>query len=238
MSNCTVNSPWDDGICPKSSFGLGYNRPTENITITNCQVSGYDEGTLLDGTRQRTQRGYSHGGPTGRIKNTERSRTGVLETSRFPTASLSFSRHRPRERGWRLHGGHHDQQHHDAGNRQFSYLYSVGRTQPWAGRNGHWNGEADQNQWLSRTVTAESGILIVGLVGHPIEDLSLSNIFIDFVGGGTEEQGQRVVRSLPTLIPSHRGGGYSFVGVICASRDELLDGSCRIPLYPRQTYAR
>jgi polygalacturonase len=24
VSNCTVNSPWDDGICPKSSFALGY----------------------------------------------------------------------------------------------------------------------------------------------------------------------------------------------------------------------
>ena len=24
VSNCSVNSPWDDGICPKSSFALGY----------------------------------------------------------------------------------------------------------------------------------------------------------------------------------------------------------------------
>ncbi len=52
VSNCTVNSPYDDGICPKASFGLGYVRPTENVTITNCQVSGFAEGTLLDGTRQ------------------------------------------------------------------------------------------------------------------------------------------------------------------------------------------
>ncbi|MDE3163647.1 MAG: right-handed parallel beta-helix repeat-containing protein, partial [Acidobacteriota bacterium] len=28
VSNCTVNSPWDDGICPKSSYALGYARPT------------------------------------------------------------------------------------------------------------------------------------------------------------------------------------------------------------------
>ena len=26
VSNCTVNSPWDDGICPKSSYALGYAR--------------------------------------------------------------------------------------------------------------------------------------------------------------------------------------------------------------------
>ncbi len=51
VSNCTVNSPWDDGICPKSSYALGYSRATENVTITNCYVTGnYELGTVLDGT--------------------------------------------------------------------------------------------------------------------------------------------------------------------------------------------
>lgn len=69
ISNCTVNSPFDDGICPKSSYALGYARVTENVTITNCQVSGYDEGTLLDGTYKREFRNASGTfSPTGRIK--------------------------------------------------------------------------------------------------------------------------------------------------------------------------
>src|SRR5204863_2756595 len=69
ISNCTVNSPFDDGICPKSSFALGYARATENVTITNCQVSGYDEGTLLDGTFKREFRNANgQFSPTGRIK--------------------------------------------------------------------------------------------------------------------------------------------------------------------------
>jgi polygalacturonase len=51
IDNCSVNSPWDDAICPKSSYALGYARPTENVTISNCFVSGgYQPGTLLDGT--------------------------------------------------------------------------------------------------------------------------------------------------------------------------------------------
>ncbi len=66
VSNCTVNSPRDDGICLKSSFALGYARSTENVTITNCQVSGYVEGTLLDGTFQKTD--PKNHEPTGRIK--------------------------------------------------------------------------------------------------------------------------------------------------------------------------
>lgn len=50
VSNCKVNAPHDDAICPKSSFALGKKVITENLTITNCQVSGYKEGTLIDGT--------------------------------------------------------------------------------------------------------------------------------------------------------------------------------------------
>lgn len=51
VSNCTVNSPWDDAICPKSSYALGYPRVTENITIANCVVLGnYQVGSVLDGT--------------------------------------------------------------------------------------------------------------------------------------------------------------------------------------------
>ncbi|MES2775981.1 MAG: glycoside hydrolase family 28 protein [Bacteroidota bacterium] len=70
ISNCTINSPWDDAICLKSSFGLGYAKPTQNVTITNCQVSGYDLGTFYNATYQRKEwnRVPDHEGPTGRIK--------------------------------------------------------------------------------------------------------------------------------------------------------------------------
>jgi len=62
VSNCRVNSPRDDGICPKSTCALGETRLTENLTIVNCQVSGFVEGTLIDGTLRPAK------GGTGRIK--------------------------------------------------------------------------------------------------------------------------------------------------------------------------
>ncbi len=70
VSNCTINSPNDDGICLKSSYGLGYAKPTQDVTITNCQVSGFDAGTLYDGTykREEWKRVPDRDGPTGRIK--------------------------------------------------------------------------------------------------------------------------------------------------------------------------
>jgi polygalacturonase len=68
VSNCAVNSPWDDAICPKSSYALGYARATENVTIANCYVSGaYKLGTLLDGSFQRFEPGAKAYG-NGRIK--------------------------------------------------------------------------------------------------------------------------------------------------------------------------
>jgi hypothetical protein len=70
ISNCSVNSPFDDAIVLKSSFGLGFARVTEDVTITNCSVSGFDIGTFLDGTYKRENAGKvpDRGVVTGRIK--------------------------------------------------------------------------------------------------------------------------------------------------------------------------
>ena len=70
ISNCTVNSPWDDAICLKSSYALGFARATENVTITNCQVTGFDRGTFINGTYKRDEYKLvpDKEGPTGRIK--------------------------------------------------------------------------------------------------------------------------------------------------------------------------
>ena len=78
VSNCTVNSPWDDGICPKSSFALGYARPTRNLTITNCWVTGYYElGSVLDGTFKKFALD-AHVPRTGRIKCGTESNGGFI----------------------------------------------------------------------------------------------------------------------------------------------------------------
>ena len=69
ISNSSVNAPNDDAIVLKGSHALGAARASENITITNCLVSGFEIGSLLDGTYKRTvQRAPDRDGPTGRIK--------------------------------------------------------------------------------------------------------------------------------------------------------------------------
>lgn len=69
ITNCQVNTPWDDAIVLKSSYALGRFLDCERITVDGCQVSGYDCGTLLDGTRQLIgETAPDRGGRTGRIK--------------------------------------------------------------------------------------------------------------------------------------------------------------------------
>jgi polygalacturonase len=69
ISNCRVNSPNDDAIVIKSSYALGFARYTENVAVTNCMVSGYDLGTVLNGTFGKTQElAPDRDGVTGRIK--------------------------------------------------------------------------------------------------------------------------------------------------------------------------
>lgn len=69
ITNCTVNSLNDDGIVLKSSYGLGYPKATENVLVKNCTVSGYDPGTVYYGTYGTSiTAAPDRDGPTGRVK--------------------------------------------------------------------------------------------------------------------------------------------------------------------------
>ena len=69
VTGCRVNTPNDDAIVLKSSLALGEAIATERVTIEHCEVSGFDLGTMLDGTFGRTQqRAPDQDRVTGRIK--------------------------------------------------------------------------------------------------------------------------------------------------------------------------
>jgi polygalacturonase len=83
ISNCYVNSPWDDGICLKADYALGSPRQTEFVTITNCYVSGcWEEGTMLDGT-------YKKFGPEARVPHTGRIKFGTESAGGFRNITIS-----------------------------------------------------------------------------------------------------------------------------------------------------
>jgi polygalacturonase len=186
VSNCTVNSPSDDGICPKSSYALGYARATENVTITNCQVSGYDVGTLLDGTYKRTQpREHWRGGPTGRIKFGTESNGGFKNIT-ISNCVFNYCRGIALET---VDGGYlEDVTISNITMREvFSSVFFLrlgdrarGPNQPPPGtlRRIHIDNVVAYN------CDPIYSSIIAGVPGHDIEDLRLSNIRIVYQGGG------------------------------------------------------
>ncbi len=50
VTNCKVNTPHDDAIVLKSSYALKKPVLCEHIAVTNCNVTGYKCGSLLDGS--------------------------------------------------------------------------------------------------------------------------------------------------------------------------------------------
>jgi len=186
ISNATVNSPFDDGICLKSSYGLGVKRATENVTITNCQVSGYDEGTLLDGTFRRTVK-YTRG-PTGRIKFGTESNGGFRNVA-ISNCVFDYSRGLAIES---VDGGAIEDVAisnltlRDIVNAPiFIRLGNRAR-----GPNSPPPGVIDRvsiENVVASNVDGRHGVLVSGIPGHAIEHLRLTNIRIAYQGGGTAQ---------------------------------------------------
>jgi polygalacturonase len=191
ISNCYVNSPYDDGICLKADYSLGKPRDTENVTITNCQVSGYRVGTLLDGTMDR-----SLPSPYGRVKFGTESNGGFKNIT---ISNIVFD-HCKGLAIESVDGGVIEdvtvtnlamREVNTApifirlGNRHRSPL---GADTPVA-----------QVRRINISNVSASGVNstcpvnIAGIPGHAIEDLQLSNIRIVYQGGGTAEQAAREV---------------------------------------------
>jgi polygalacturonase len=198
ISNTTINAPGDDALCLKCDYSLNYPRALENVTITNCQVSGYNEGVFLDGTFKKDGRNH----PQGRIKLGTESNGGyknititncifdhckglALETvDGAALEDITISNITMRDinnspifvrLGARMRAPK---------DFPFCTLHRV-----------------LISNIVAYDVTGDQGAIISGIPGHDIEDLTLSNIHIYFKGGGTKEQAAREVRPLINDYP-------------------------------------
>jgi len=199
VSNCTVNSPGDDGICLKSSFALGYSRPTQNVTINNCQVSAYDEGSLLDGTYRR---GHERN-TTGRIKFGTESNGGfknitisncifdycdglALETvDGALLEDIAITNITMR----------------DVTNSPFFIRLGARMRGPDSIPVGVCRRIIISNVTIYNAQDSNTGSIISGIPGHDIEDLEMSNIHIYYKGGGTKEMANVKVPELEKEYP-------------------------------------
>jgi polygalacturonase len=200
VSNCRINSPGDDALVPKSTFALGRNVITENLTITNCQVSGFTEGSLLDGTMRPRRNG------TGRIK------FGTEANGGFRNVTISNCTFRGC-RGLAL-------EEVDGGILENFTISNIAMMDvagyPIYITTGKRNRGPDvttvsrmRNIFISNiiatSVDMNSGIQITGMQEQPIEGLRLENIRLVFNGGGTKKDAARVPPELGTGYPEPRG---------------------------------
>jgi polygalacturonase len=183
VSNCTVNSPYDDGICPKSSFALGYARATENVTITNCFVTGnYEIGSVLDGTWKPMPASFAPHA-TGRIKCGTESNGGFRNITISNCAFESC-------RGFALETADgaivEDVVFSNIAMRNVfqapMFLFLGSRMR---GPKGVPVGTL-RRVLLSNIVSSQAGqlpSLFIGTAGHPIEDVKISDVYLHQVGG-------------------------------------------------------
>ena len=69
VRDCMVNTLNDDAIVLKTSYGLNRLKSTKDVVVERCEVSGYDVGSMLDGTfTTNVKLAPDQDGPTGRIK--------------------------------------------------------------------------------------------------------------------------------------------------------------------------
>jgi polygalacturonase len=200
ISRCSVNSPWDDGICVKSSCGFGGLRPVENVTISDCYVSGFEEGTLYDGTRSRVIR--HRGGPIGRIKlGTEAS--GGFRNIAISNCIFEFCRGLALEQ---VDGaGMEDVVVSNLTMREVMnapiFIRLGGRLRaPGAGKPGTARRISISNV-IASDVAPDHGIFIAGLPGHPVEDVRLAGIQLHSRGGGTKADAGRAVPEMACDYP-------------------------------------
>jgi polygalacturonase len=200
ISNCSVNSPWDDGICVKSSCGFGGVRLVENVMINDCYVSGFEEGTLYDGTRSRAIR--HRGGPIGRIKlGTEGSggfRNIVIANCVFEFCrglALEQVDGAPMEDIVAANLTMRDVMNAPIFIRLGGRLRTPGVTAPGTAR------RISISNVIAHDVAPDQGIFIAGLPGHLVEDVRLSGIQLHSRGGGTADEARRPVPEMVCDYP-------------------------------------
>ncbi len=195
ISNSYVNTPNDDAIVLKSSYALGFNRATENVTITNSQVSAFDLGTMLDGTLKTTQEfAPDRDRPTGRIKFGTESNGGFKNIT---ISNINFVHCRGLAIETVDGGNIEDVSITNITMRDITtapiFIRLGARQRAPGGAPIAAIRRVNISNVVASGVESKYAAIIAGLNGHDIEDVKLSNIRIQYKGGGTKADAAREI---------------------------------------------
>lgn len=211
LSNLRVNTPNDDAIVLKTSFALGERRATERVTITGCRVSGYDLGTMLDGTFGRTQQlSPDLDRVTGRIK------LGTESNGDFRHIEISDCLFE-RSRGLAIEtvdgGVIEDITVRDIVMREVTtapiFLRLGARLRGPPGTTVGAMRRVSIHNVEATGIDPRYAATLSGLSDHPIEDVRLSDVRLVYAGGGTLADATRPIPDLAHAYPEPSMFGVS-----------------------------
>ena len=209
VRNCRVNTVNDDAIVLKCSYALGRPKPTEHVLIEDCEVSGYDVGSLLDGSRTtQTEKAPDGDGPTGRIKLGTESNGGFRHIT---VRRCTFTHCR----GLALETVDGAEMKdirvsyltmHDICN---SPIYIRLSDRMRAPEGFHPSKVSDVRISHVRVIDADSryACLIAGVEGHPVRKVRISDLYVQFRGGLTLKDVEEQRGRNPFFIPEARKPG-------------------------------
>ena len=203
VSNCKVNTPNDDAIVLKSSYALKKPVLCEHILVNNCIVTGYKLGTFLDGTYVPEKVNWV----CGRIKLGTESNGGyrniaISNCTCMWSSGLAFE---VVDQG--------RMENITVSNISMSHVhhYPIYITTGCRNRGPKERTEVSSARDISiMNVVADdcdslAGIIITGMEGHPLRNISLNNIRLQFRGGGKKVE--TPYREQSTHYPEPRWAG-------------------------------
>ncbi|MDI7776430.1 glycosyl hydrolase family 28-related protein [Asticcacaulis sp. EMRT-3] len=218
VRGCRVNTPNDDAIVLKSSFALGERLPCEDVLIAHCAVSGFDPGTLLDGTKGRTQAfSPDRDRVTGRIK------IGTESSGDFRRIKINHCTFE-RSRGLALEtvdGGvieDVEASHltlHDVTTAPIFLRLGARLRAPEGATPGAIRRVVIRDV-AATDILPDYSALIMGLPDHPIEDVTLERVRLSYRGGGTTEDAARTPSELADAYPEPSMFGRTPAYGLCA----------------------
>ncbi len=182
VSNTKVNTPTDDAIVLKSSYALKQPVLCEHILVTNCLVTGYKLGTFLDGTYVPEKVNWV----CGRIKLGTESNGGyrnitISNCTCMWSSGLAFEEvDQGRMENVTVSNISMSHVHHYP-----IYITTGCRNR---GPKERMEVSSARDIYINNVVADDcdslAGIIITGMAGEPIRNVSLSNIRIQYRGGG------------------------------------------------------
>ena len=203
VSNTKVNTPSDDAIVLKSSYALKKTVTTEHVAITNCIVTGYKLGTLLDGTYVPEKVNWV----CGRIKLGTESNGGyrniaISNCTCMWSSGLAFEEvDQGRMENISVSNITMEHVHHYP-----IYITTGCRNRgPKEVTAPSYAANISISNVTAMDADSLAGIIITGMPGVPLHNVSFSNIYVQYRGGGHKVDTE--YREQSTHYPEPRWAG-------------------------------